>query len=184
MAITEYNTMDLSLEEVKVAAGEAQNMARWGFKFSSPPPALGKPLEGFYVGFQTGSFPQETITYLEERLGNFPVSWVGEVTRNGEIAIGNIESENMEFTDYLNRWVNLMGAVTDKKSTHTSVKTKDVEATAVIFLMEGTKGDRTLEFTLKFCKPMAQTAPSGSNTPALFASGFSLKYDTFVRGVK
>lgn len=179
--VDNYNTVNLTLEQAKAIVGEAQNSARWGMKFASPPAALGQPPEGFWIGFQTADFPQEAVTYLEERIGNFPVSWIGEVTRNGSISVTNIETEKMEFTNYISKWINLMAEVTSKESTHKSVTTKDVEATVIMYLLDG-KGNRTLEFTLKFCKPENLTPPSGANSPSVMSTGFGIKYDTFVRG--
>lgn len=182
MAKKEYNTVDLTLEEAKKEVGDVQNTARWGFRFKKAPSALGEPPEGFYIGFQTGDFPQEVIAYIEERVGNFPMSWVGEVTRNGTISLSNIESEKMIFTKYITKWINLMAEIEANKSTHKSVKTSDMEATIEMFLLDGA-GSKTLTFDLKFCKPENLNNPSGTNTPAAMASGFGLKYDSFYKHI-
>lgn len=182
MASKKYDTVALTLEEAKAEFGDVQNTARWGFKFKKPPTALGEPPAGFYVGFQTGDFPQEVIAYIEERIGNFPVSWIGEVTRAGSISMSNIESEKLVFTKYLTRWINLMGEVDSKSSTHKSVATADIEATVEMFLLDG-QGNKTISFDLKYAKPESLNNPSGSNSPAALQSGMGLKFDTFYKNI-
>lgn len=182
MASTKYDTVSLALEEAKKEFGDVQNTARWGFKFITPPSALGEPPAGFYIGFQTGDFPQEVIAYIDERIANFPVSWIGEVTRAGSITMSNIESEKLVFTKYLTNWINLMGALDSKASTHKSVATEEIEATIEMWLLNG-QGEKTISFQLKFCKPESLNNPSGSNTPAALQSGMGLKFDTFFKDV-
>lgn len=180
--MNKYDTVAMTLEESKKEFGDVQNTARWGFKFVKAPKALGEPPKDFYVGFQTGDFPQEVIAYIEERIANFPVSWIGEVTRQGSINLSNIESEKLTHTKYITKWLNLMAEVSDKESTHKSVSTADMEATIAMWLLDG-RGNKTIEFTLKMCKPESLNNISGSNTPAALQGGMAIKYDTFVKKV-
>lgn len=183
MSKKEYNTQAMTLEEAKETFGEPQDMGKWGFKFKKPPSALKDVPDDFFIGFQSIDFPQEVVTYLEERLANFPVSWIGEVTRNGSITASKIESEKLEFITYLTRWVNLMSEVKKGASTHKSIKTKDLEATLELYLLDG-KGNKTLTMDLEYCKPESPAGFSGANSPSVMQTGLTVKFDNFYKYLK
>jgi hypothetical protein len=174
------NTVNTTMEKAKELFKDPVNTARWGMRFKLAPPALGNPPENFFIGFQTVDFPQEVITYLEERICGFEMSWVGEVSRKGEISATNFVSEKMEDLEYIARWINLMGKQKKGATTKKSVKTKELEAVLDIFLMDE-EGNRLLSMDLEYCKPNPLQGFSGTATPALLASGLNLKFDNFVR---
>jgi hypothetical protein len=177
------NTKTMTLEEAKTKFAEVVNSMNWGMRFKKAPSALDAPPENFFVGFQSVDFPQEIITYIEERIGNFPLSWIGEVTRNGSISATSLVAENTESEEYLTRWINLMGKVEKGRTTHESVKTSEIEATIELFMLT-TSGEKILVVDLLFCKPEPMPNFSGSNTPAALAGGITLKFDNFYKYLK
>jgi len=178
--MAEYNTIKTTLEGAKDLFSEPQNTSNWGMRFKKSPPALGKEPDNFWIGFQTADFPQEVITYLEGRVANFPMSWIGEVTRNGTMSATNIISERSEFLNYMTRWINLMSFVEKGKTTHKRVLTKDVEATVELYFLDE-DGGKTIAMDLLFCKPEAMPGMSSTTEPSLLNGGFNLKFDNFYK---
>lgn len=171
--------MKNSVNRIKSALGEAQNVLNWNFRVLKAPSAAGAFDPSLELRIQSSAMPSPQITNTTISLGGHEFGSRGKVTKKGSISIAFVEGVDAKVTSwflrYLNAYWSADGSDTQGAAAGTTESLKgDYEMT----LMDG-QNKTTISCKMVGCLLVPDLGSQHAQNAGELIRSASLEYDDF-----
>lgn len=151
--------MKYSVNQVKAALGEVQNLLNWEVRMRKAPPAGGAFDPNLAIRIQTAEMPTPTTVHNKLQLGGHEINFRGKTTKAGTTTLMFAEGTDAKVLTYFLRLAQAYWGGDGNDTTGNSVETEQLKGDLEMVLLDGENATTT---TLKLTGCLFTIDTSGS----------------------